>query len=84
MAEAEENNWTPQQIDPDYKRAGSSKLSIFAEYSLVSDIAERYSLDPEEVLNWKYSKVFIDVALNVARNDVSREYQQIKTDKYKK
>lgn len=83
LAEAEQAHWTPENVDSDFKKAGSSNLSKFAEYSVAAEIAEKYGFKPSDIFEWKYSEVFIEVARNTAHSDVMRNYHEIKANKHK-
>ena len=83
IAEAENVHWQPNNVDLDWKKAGSENLSKFAEYSIAAEIGEKYSIKPTDILEWKYGEVFIEVARNVAQSDVQRSYQEIKANKSK-
>jgi len=83
LAKEESDKWQPKQTDPDFKAAGSDKLSKFGNYNPVTTIAERFSQTPANVFKWDYGDIFMELEQKTVSGDIMTNYRKIKTKKNK-
>lgn len=73
--EAEQLKYTPSQEEKD---AGVERYSAeVGELGTAYDIAKEYKIDPDEVLGWKYGKVFGHLRKRKAEYDYQKRYDKV-------
>ena len=72
-----ENKELEYELTDEQKRAGYGKPSKWSTLSTADTIAIKYKLDPDVVLDWKYSKVFGILAKDLDEHKKAEAYHKI-------
>ncbi|MBL4593762.1 MAG: hypothetical protein JKX68_08115 [Flavobacteriales bacterium] len=56
----------------------SNRLAPFNHLLQKTDLAQMFGTTPDEIGSWKYSKVFIILASQKVRNEIQKEFNEIK------
>lgn len=73
----QENKELAYELTDEQKRAGYGKPSKWSTLSTADTIAIKYKLDPDVVLDWKYSKVFGILAKDLDEHKKNEAYHKI-------
>lgn len=70
---------------PEEKRAGVKELmQNIGEFGTIKALAKAYSIDPDEVLKWKYAKVFGILYTDLEESKFQTRYNKVIEDKFKR
>jgi len=64
-----------------WERAGGARLKPFASISPIDDLAERYGMYPFDLSEKKYKDIIYLLSLVKTKNEVTKEYQNLKQKK---
>ena len=70
---------------PEEKRAGVKELALkIGEFGTIKALAKAYSTDPDEILLWKYAKVFGILYTDLEESKFQTRYNKVIEDKFKR